>query len=180
MKRLTKEIWLEEGLKVLSEIGESGLTMETLSKRLNVTRGSFYHHFKNRPAYIEEILAYWEKKMTLEIIKASKKAGNSFKDKNEILLTLSTVDNTSKLEVVIRSWALKNPIAKKYQQKVDKKRIQYLQELFSLLTNDNESQKLALIRYSFFIGTQHILPLMKKNTYNELAELLQKMITKII
>jgi hypothetical protein len=32
----------------------------SLSRRLDVTRGSFYHHFRNREDFVRTLLAAWE------------------------------------------------------------------------------------------------------------------------
>jgi len=45
MALLTRRRWLEEGLALLEEAGAEALTIESLTSRLEVTKGSFYHHF---------------------------------------------------------------------------------------------------------------------------------------
>jgi AcrR family transcriptional regulator len=41
----TSRDWLEEGMAILEDLGAEALTIETLTNRLGVTKGSFYHHF---------------------------------------------------------------------------------------------------------------------------------------
>ncbi len=45
MTTTTKRKWLEEGLSLLAESG--ALTIEKLTSRLGVTKGSFYHYFQH-------------------------------------------------------------------------------------------------------------------------------------
>ena len=66
MTNFSKETWIKKGLKVLAESGAASLTIKGLSFRLNVTKGSFYHHFKNRIVFINEMLEYWENQLTYE------------------------------------------------------------------------------------------------------------------
>jgi AcrR family transcriptional regulator len=57
--RFDREAWLEAALEVLARQGQAKLRVETLARQLGVTKGSFYHHFKNREAFLKALLAYW-------------------------------------------------------------------------------------------------------------------------
>jgi len=161
MKRHTKEIWLQEGLKVLAERGNGGLTIEELTHRLNVTKGSFYHHFKNRQTFSHELLTYWEDEMTTDIIQISKK-GTSFEDRNRRLFESSNQIRNYELEVAIRAWALRDEMVREFQERVDNQRISYLKELYQMSANDPKvAEELALIRYAFTVGAQQIIPSIK-------------------
>lgn len=176
MKRNTKEIWIKEGLKVLVEKGNSALTIDVLTRRLHVTKGSFYHHFKNRKAYSEALLSYWEEQMTRDIIKISK-SGTSFEDKNTLLFDASSKVRNARLEVAIRSWALRDELARSFQERVDKQRMEYINELYQMIIQDKKKAKdLTMIRYAFFIGAQQIIPSIQgkelTRLFNALHELL--------
>lgn len=168
MKRHTKDIWLKEGLKVLAELGNGGLTIEELTKRLNVTKGSFYHHFKNRRTFSHELLTYWEGEMTTEIIQISKK-GTTFEDRNKRLFNASNQIRNYELEVAIRAWALRDEMVREFQERVDKLRISYLKELYQLFADDSKvAEELALIRYAFTVGAQQIIPNIKGEILSDL------------
>ena len=83
-KRITKKSWLKEGLDVLANLGAEKLTIDTLCIQLGVTKGSFYHHFKNRQNFIESLLAYWEEVNTLAVIKLSEGLGDTREKIKEI------------------------------------------------------------------------------------------------
>lgn len=156
MSKFSKTTWIEEGLKVLAESGAANLTIKGLTLRLNVTKGSFYHHFQNRTVFIQEMLEYWEKQMTFEIIKSSK-VGKTFKEKNEKLLSLLEKTKNSELEIAIRAWSLHDEVVQKFQQRVDQQRISYLKDLFFLITDDSEKADImSNIQYLFYIGNQQI------------------------
>jgi AcrR family transcriptional regulator len=40
-----KDIWIEKGYEVFALHGASGLKVEALSKSLDISKSSFYHHF---------------------------------------------------------------------------------------------------------------------------------------
>src|SRR6266404_8566030 len=68
MALLTRRRWLEEGLALLEEAGAEALTIESLTSRLRVTKGSFYHHFTNYQDFKQRVLEFWEEEGTLRII----------------------------------------------------------------------------------------------------------------
>ncbi len=161
MKRLTKEQWFKEGMKVLEAHGSAGLTIDELTKRLNVTKGSFYHHFKNRITFSEELLGYWEQQMTLGIINASRRVVD-FDERNKKIMDLSNKPSTYKREVAIRAWALRDPVARAFQKRIDKQRLSFLTDLYDMFTKEKEQAELmAHIRYCFVIGAQQIIPSIK-------------------
>ena len=176
MERKNREAWLQEGLLVLTEIGEVGLTIDILASRLNVTKGSFYHHFKNRQAFSAELLSFWERQMTMDIIAASEQGGDDFQNKNDALMKLAHMEHHSDLEVAIRAWALRDPQVKSFQERVDTLRKKYLQHLFGLLTdNKKASESMALMRYCIYIGAQQIIPRVPVKTLKHLLKKLNDM-----
>lgn len=52
--------WLDIALQVVAEEGMSALAVEPLAKRMGVTKGSFYWHFKNRQELVSALLDFWE------------------------------------------------------------------------------------------------------------------------
>ena len=68
MAKLSKKNWVEAGMISLAEKGIDGVKVETLSKQLGVSKGSFYWHFKNRDALIEAMLDDWQERATHAII----------------------------------------------------------------------------------------------------------------
>ena len=57
MTRKTKYDWMTVTMEVLVTQGVDGITIDALTKRLGVTKGSFYHHFSDMPTFRQEILA---------------------------------------------------------------------------------------------------------------------------
>lgn len=53
---MTRERWASEALKALGAGGLSAVSVERLARRLGVTKGSFYWHFKNRDALLSAAL----------------------------------------------------------------------------------------------------------------------------
>ena len=68
--RLTRESWLLGALDYLRQTGGSELVISELAEYLDVTKGSFYHHFKGREDFVDAVLQYWHQLHNLSVQKA--------------------------------------------------------------------------------------------------------------
>lgn len=175
MKRLEKTDWINQGFEVLKTRGAAGLTINNLTRALGRTKGSFYHHFKNREDFLTSLLCQWEKKQTRDIIRASSRQ-QTFNHINQTLTALSHREVDPKIEVAIRAWALRDPLAREYQARIDAQRVGFLRQMFSLIAGDTEtSDYFAMIRYCFYIGSLQIIPGMDDDTYHQHLDCLTRM-----
>ena len=68
MARKSKRDWFIAAIYLLAEGGPSAITIDALCQQLQVTKGSFYHHFKNYDDFKLSFLHYYEEAGTLNII----------------------------------------------------------------------------------------------------------------
>ena len=180
MERSTQSTWLDEGFTILKKTGAAGLTIENLTRRLKKSKGSFYHHFKSRDDYSEKLLSFWERKQTFDIIEISRQE-KTFDGINTKLLELSTKNLDPEIEVAIRAWALRDPQARAFQERIDKQRFDFLRQMFSLKTGDpDQAQTISFIRYCFYIGSQQLIPALDDRTYREILGVLMEMFEQYI
>lgn len=154
-RKNVKNIWLEEGLSILERKGPGMLSIENLTSRTGKTKGSFYHHFSSREAYIRSLLDYYEKISTREVLRDTSAGA----DPGERLrmLTKLTFRLSSGLELAIRAWALYDPMVKRFQDRMDRRRLGYLQELHEASGMDAVTARTRSYRdYSLFIGLQQL------------------------
>jgi AcrR family transcriptional regulator len=59
-----KAQWLSAGLEALRTGGVGSVRVERLAAGVGITKGSFYHHFRDRDALLEALLDYWSREMT--------------------------------------------------------------------------------------------------------------------
>ena len=59
---------VNQAANTVADEGAAALTLQRLLARLGVSHGSFYHHFANRQALTDAMLAYWEQHMTVDIV----------------------------------------------------------------------------------------------------------------
>ena len=55
----SRDDWVEAAWDTLGEAGVDGVRVESLARKLSVTKGSFYWHFKNRQELIDALLDRW-------------------------------------------------------------------------------------------------------------------------
>jgi AcrR family transcriptional regulator len=175
MAQKTKRDWLVEGLRVLGELGATALTIDALTGRLGVTKGSFYHHFQHYHNYKEQLLTFFEE-VTLHIIAQTEQEPTSTR-KIARLLELATREVPT-VEVAVRAWALQDEQVRRYQERIDQRRMDYLTALFAPITGDKARARfLAHLYYALYIGSQHLLPPIQQEAvrqfYRELLPLLQ-------
>jgi AcrR family transcriptional regulator len=150
-----KTIWLEEGLKILATKGPASLSIECLTSATGKTKGSFYHHFSSREQYIEQLLEYYEKTTVDEI---NDLVGQE-KDPQARLkrLTKLTFQISGDLELVIRAWALYDPMVKAFRDRMDRRRLEVVRDLhISSGLKADKADVFSYRDYSLFLGLQQL------------------------
>ncbi len=54
----SKAIWIETGYKIFALQGEEALKIESLAKKVGVSKSSFYHYFADLEVFIEALLQF--------------------------------------------------------------------------------------------------------------------------
>ena len=158
MAQRSRKDWIEEGFRILSSEGDAGLTVDALCERLERTKGSFYHHFNGRPGYVEDLLAAWERQATDRIITLGRSEA-SVKDRLRAVNRQASELKNARLERAIRGWATREPHAGRVQDRVDRKRLEFLVELCTERMRDPETAELlARIIQLTLVGAQHLDP----------------------
>ncbi|MDJ0687894.1 MAG: TetR/AcrR family transcriptional regulator [Xenococcaceae cyanobacterium MO_188.B32] len=127
--KLGRQDWIDTGLKVLATSGIEGIRVELLAKLMNVTKGSFYWHFKNREELLCALLKEWSNLDTDKIIEQLETTGGDASSKLLNLFELCCQDD-GLLEKAIRAWATNDPKAASILAQVDRRRLDYTRDLF--------------------------------------------------
>ncbi len=72
MSRLAARNYFDTALSILGTGDLDGLTLDALCQRLEVTKGSFYHHFKSRADFVDQLVDYWQEVHGMEIVRAAR------------------------------------------------------------------------------------------------------------
>lgn len=158
MARISREDWIDTGFTVLVEDGDGALTVDALCERLQRSKGSFYHHFQGRPGYVEALLAAWEREATDRLIEAGHAPAPVAQRLRALNRQASELGN-ARLERAIRAWAAREPLAKTVQDRVDRRRLDFLEELCSERMGPGEdARRMARVFQLTFVGAQHLDP----------------------
>ena len=128
--RLGADDWITAGLDVLVESGVTAVKILPIAKRLGVTRGSFYWHFKSREALLGCLLEAWEGKNTRAILRAAATPGTLI-DRYIALsrLWLGWSDFDPRLDVAVREWSRRDPAVLKKLRAADEQRVAALAQM---------------------------------------------------
>lgn len=173
MKKTEREDWFTTGLGILEKDGFLKITIDNLCDALKVTKGSFYHHFKNVDGYIDELMEYWVDKNTGLLISQVDKVKKPH-EKIELLNKL-VLHRSHKCEQVIRGWSFSNEAVRKYVMQVDERRMEYTADLkIQCGEQADRARQYALLEYGCLIGIQLLYPDMPEKEQLDLYELLTK------
>jgi AcrR family transcriptional regulator len=175
MSQLKREDWVERGLMLLAQEGADALTIDSLCQRFGVTKGSFYHHFKNRQSYLEALLEFWEERYTSRFIAYSLE-GKTPLEQLERLQHL-VLESFGTAENAIRAWAQYDPLARSFQERVDRRRLEYLVEVQLKLHQTPElARSMAHLQYAALIGSSQIFPPLSSEDLQAMFHLVSRLI----
>ncbi len=120
-------------LDILAEEHNALLRIDTLVKRMGVTKGSFYWHFKDRDDFLSQIIDYWVYEFNEKVGEEVNKAvgDQDARERLRFLLTYLVEHDCARYDMVIRSWAGQEPKVGEVLKKVDKFRLEIIYSLFA-------------------------------------------------
>jgi AcrR family transcriptional regulator len=127
---LSRDEWLERALDVVSRGGGAKLRIDNLVKKIGVTKGSFYWHFKNRDDFVRSLINYWHERYTLTVSDYLDDYEGSAKEKLRKLMEMVFVEQLTRHDLAIRSWAIAEPKLRVLVKRTDDHRLNYLRMLF--------------------------------------------------
>lgn len=154
--RLGRKAWLDAGLKVLAREGVDGVRITTLATALKVTKGSFYWHFRDRAEFLDALLDSWQASGTDAVMASVEARGGDARTRLRLLFAKS-LESDGRLFLAIRGWASSDRKAAALLEKVVRRRIAYVEQLFLEMGFDApEAAARARFAFQALIG-QYIL-----------------------
>ncbi len=153
MSRFSKTDWLDLGVHMLSEEGPEALSLERLTRAAGMTRGSFYHHFIGREAFLTAMMSRW---------RATAIEGNAQRYRADTspaawreLMRQAPFEMDSRFERAVRRLAVVEPVVAQAVALIDGERIAGITFVISQLQpNIADPQALAFIQYAAVVGGQ--------------------------
>ena len=128
---LSRADWLRAACRVLIEEGVEAVRITRLTQELNISRGSFYWHFKNRQDLLDNLVAHWREKNTAAIEKAV--AEVSGLDQGILRLFEAWIDPAAfdpGLDFAMRDWARRDAALQREVMAADGKRVAAIEALY--------------------------------------------------
>jgi AcrR family transcriptional regulator len=158
--RTPRSSWIEAGLRALASGGPDAVRVESLAKTLGATKGSFYWHFDDRGALLEEMLDEWEEVMVDEVIErvdaesgdAATKLGRLSK-----LAFEASAGGLLGIDLAVRDWARRDPAVAERLRRVDNRRMDYMRPLFAASSRDEEEvEARCMLAFTLWIGSHFV------------------------
>jgi AcrR family transcriptional regulator len=170
-QKVSSETWVETARRVLVEEGIAGVKVDRLAQRLGVTRGGFYHNFKDREDLLDALLHRWEEACRfLPKYPASDALADVGLWFDRVLDRLIEEDGYDHdFDMAVREWARSDQRAAWAVERSDRERMGTLQRFFDGLGYSKDE---ALIRARVFyyhqigyyaIGVRETTALRKRN-----------------
>lgn len=150
--RLTADDWADAALDALAAGGLQAVAVEPLARRLGVTKGSFYWHFRNRDALIEAAMRRWEERGTTEIIEAIEAEVDPVEKPRRLLETVIELGSTHRIELALQASA-GHPLVAPALARIAQRRVDYVAELFEAAgVPPEQARHRAIIGVSIYHG----------------------------
>ena len=121
---------MEVALELLQDEGINSVTVDALATKLSITRGSFYHHFKDREDLSKEMLDYWKQKWTIEIRNDVTALDMDGVQSLTALGNLIKHRKAAGYDTAIRAWAVHDDFAQEVLKEADGIRLEFIRSQF--------------------------------------------------
>jgi len=154
---LTPDDWIQAATEVLVDQGIDHVRIDVLAGQLQVTRGSFYWHFKDRGELLRSVLKAWREQATVGLTRRLEQAHADPREQLRDVLTLPfrgrAARRAARIELAIRAWARRDEMARYAVDEADGARIGYIAQLFSALGfSIREARHRAFVLYSYVVA----------------------------
>lgn len=129
----TKNDWIDAAVDILVKEGIDQVKIQVISKRLNVSRSSFYWFFKDVGELQDELLSYWLRRNTSPVIERAMRPARNLTEAvcNVFECWINPALFDSSLDTVVRFWARKDPKVRSIVEQADRQRTEALTHMFN-------------------------------------------------
>ncbi|HZV53610.1 MAG TPA: TetR/AcrR family transcriptional regulator [Rhodocyclaceae bacterium] len=153
---LDRAAWIKCALAVLADEGQAGLRIEVLAKKLHVTKGSFYWHFRDRRDLVDAVLEEWKDGRICDIHKqTAARPGDELAALRHTIAVYSAGRNRKGLpiELAVREWARRDARAASVVEEVDAERLACAAKLFQTIgLPPPEATARSVLLYAYVFG----------------------------
>ncbi len=128
---LTRLDWVAAGQALLIDGGIDAVKLQRMTERLDVTTGSFYHHFRNLDEFLCALADYYGSKQAQRLIDQARDAVGT--DPDAVLRESTTLfgrGSMRQLNIAMRAWAHRDQRAAAAVRRFDRVLMGILDQLF--------------------------------------------------
>lgn len=160
--QLTRDDWLDAATELVVEGGFDNVRILTLARRLGVSRGSFYWHFRDHQDLLSSFLQRWRDRRMADLDYWKSGEGDVHTETRRILrLLLGDSDRSvrrMRVELAVRDFARRDRDAADAVAAVDDARIRQNEtQLLRIAGNGDGAQDLSLLLYVATMGAQLVM-----------------------
>lgn len=155
MVKRVREEWLDVARDTLIRGGVEAVTVQSISRKLGVTRGGFYGYFGSRSTLLKRLIQDWQDVNTraLRRIAAADRSDGAAQFKDLVNMWIEDDDYSPEYDSAIRDWGRRSPEVARTVHKVDNERIALIQRIFlNLGFRGLEAQIRARVTYYHQVG----------------------------
>ena len=155
--RLSQEAWLALALETVTREGKARVEIDHLAAMLGVTKGSFYSHFRDKKHFIHCIAVYWAEASTLSPMEKVVQSQKTGEEKLRALMKIIRESELEKYDLIMRVWALDEPLVAEQVEKVDMLRYEFVRSLFSEMGFVDEELEMRTMLFQAFHSVSNSL-----------------------
>ena len=151
--RLCAADWERGALEMIAQEGVGALAVEALARRLGVTKGSFYWHFKNRETLLQAALNRWEADDDAELQHHIGTAGDAPRRRLGALFRWVSGEAQAHRIYAALLQALDHPLVRPTMMRVSQRRMDFLETAFREAGLDpGAARHRARLTYAAYVG----------------------------
>ena len=155
---LSASDWARAALEALAQRGIEAVAVEPLARRLKVTKGSFYWHFRSRADLLKAALREWETSATREVITLMETVMDPRERLHRLFREAMPGPPRRRAIELAVSDAASHPIVAPALRRVVQQRIAYLGECYLRLGFTAEAaRQRAVLTYSAYVGALRLI-----------------------
>jgi AcrR family transcriptional regulator len=161
-EQLSRDAWLDAAANAIEEGGFDNVRVLNLARKLGVTRGSFYWHFRDHQDLIVSFLERWRERR-LSDLKAWLPSDTDVESETRRILHRLLSEGTHnvrrmRIELAVRDYARKDPLAARIVAEIDQARIAQNQMILERIVEDpSGADDLSLLLYVATMGAQLVM-----------------------
>ena len=130
---LRSKLWLEMAIRILKEEGVDQVRVDRIADRLGITKGSFYHLYKDRQELLDAMVEHWRSASQITYLTMARRLKGPARQVLLDFMEAAVRSNLGEFDGAFRAWGSYEPRVGATVQALDQERIQFIAKWFEEL-----------------------------------------------